>query len=70
MVAALQARFQQGGYDLSSASHRAMASLYSMVQHQASVMSYLDEFRILAALFVLVAPLVWIMRKPQFKERG
>jgi DHA2 family multidrug resistance protein len=43
---------------------------YQMVLRQASVLSYLDAFFILAAVFVIVAPLAWIMRKPKYKVAG
>ncbi|HEV2500303.1 MAG TPA: DHA2 family efflux MFS transporter permease subunit [Terriglobia bacterium] len=70
LLSALQNHFHQEGASLSTANHQAMGALYFMVQHQASVLSYLDSFRILAFLFVIVAPLVWIMRKPRFKRQA
>jgi MFS transporter, DHA2 family, multidrug resistance protein len=66
----LQGSFIHEGYNFSTAGRQALGEIYRMIQHQASVLSYLDSFRILAALFVLVAPLVWIMRKPFFKNKG
>lgn len=70
LLSALQNHFHQEGASLSTANHQAMGAIYFMVQHQASVLSYLDSFRILAFLFVIVAPLVWIMRKPRFKRQA
>ncbi|MGH9401524.1 MAG: DHA2 family efflux MFS transporter permease subunit [Terriglobia bacterium] len=70
LLSALQNHFHQEGASLSTAQRQAMRALYSIVQHQASVLSYLDSFRILAVMFVAVAPLVWIMRKPRFKGQG
>ena len=67
LLATLQGNFIRDGYSFSRAGGQALGEIYRMIQHQASVLSYLDSFRILAALFVLVAPLVWIMRKPHFK---
>ncbi len=68
LLSALQRYFHLQGSDLSTAGHQAMGALYSIVQHQSSVLSYLDSFRVLAIMFVLVSPLVWIMRKPKFKS--
>ncbi|MGH9352412.1 MAG: DHA2 family efflux MFS transporter permease subunit, partial [Terriglobia bacterium] len=70
LLSALQNHFHQEGASPATASHQALGTLYFMVQHQASVLSYLDSFRILAVMFVAVAPLVWIMRKPRFKGPG
>ena len=70
LLSALQAYFHRGGADLSTAGHQALGALYSVVQVQASVLSYLDAFRFLAAMFLLVSPVVWIMRKPHFKSEG
>lgn len=69
LLSALQNHFHQEGASLSTAQHQAMGALYAMVRHQASVLSYLDSFRILAIMFVAVVPLVWIMRKPKFKSQ-
>lgn len=69
LLSALQNHFHQEGASLSTAQHQAMVALYAMVRHQASVLSYLDSFRILAIMFVAVVPLVWIMRKPKFKSQ-
>lgn len=68
LLSALQAHFHQEGASLSSSRHQAVGAVYGIVRHQASVLSYLDSFRILAILFVAVLPLVWIMRKPSFKK--
>jgi DHA2 family multidrug resistance protein len=68
LLSSLQGHFYRGGYDLSTARHQALSVLYSTVQHQASVLSYLDEFRMMAVMFLLVSPLVCLMRKPHFKK--
>jgi MFS transporter, DHA2 family, multidrug resistance protein len=68
MLSALERSLVSQGYSLTTASQQALGEVYKIVQHQASVLSYLDSFRILAVLFILVAPLVWIMSKPRFKS--
>jgi MFS transporter, DHA2 family, multidrug resistance protein len=70
ILSALQSEFVRQGYSFSTAGHQALGEIYRMVIHQASILSYLDSFRILSVLFVVVAPLVWIMRKPHFKTEG
>lgn len=44
---------------------RALEMLDTFVNRQAAVLSYLDAFRVLAVLFVAVAPLIWVMRRAQ-----
>ena len=62
----LAAAFEHQGLTLKHAAHAALITLYTALQRQASVMSYLDGFRIMALLLVVAAPFVWIMRKPRF----
>lgn len=70
LLEAMQGYLHSHGMSLSHAEHAALRALYTLVQQQASVLSYLDAFRLLAVLFAAVAPLVWIMRKPRFKDEG
>ena len=58
------------GTGLENAAREALGVIYAQIQMQASVLSYLDAFRFLAVIFVLAAPFVWIMRKPQFNKPG
>jgi DHA2 family multidrug resistance protein len=46
-------------------STRALGVMYGQVLRQAAVMSYLDMFHVLGTLFLVVTPLVWIMRRPR-----
>ena len=41
-----------------------LGMIYVQVQRQASVLSYLDDFRMLSYLFFLLAPMVFLMRRP------
>ncbi len=65
MLAALKARFMAQGVDAYTATRQAMAMLYGTLRQQAALLSYRDEFYLLAILFLLISPLVWIMRKPR-----
>jgi DHA2 family multidrug resistance protein len=65
----LMAMLHQAGSSLTLASHQAWGLIYGSVLRQATVLSYLDAFRLLAVLFFGVAPLVWIMRKPRFDRQ-
>lgn len=66
----IQAHLHRAGISFFLAGQQAWAVIYGAVERQAAVLSYLDEFRLLALLFLLVAPLVWVMKKPRFKPAG
>ncbi len=68
-LARAEAYFRGQGSSLATAAHQAMALLYGIIQAQAAVLSYMDIFRWLALLFVLISPIVWLMRKPRYGER-
>jgi DHA2 family multidrug resistance protein len=61
---------QQKGASAVLAGHEAFAMLYRLTLEQAAVLSYLDLFQLLGVLFLIVSPLVWIMRKPQYKTES
>jgi hypothetical protein len=42
----------------------AYAALYGMVQRQAAMLSFTDGFKIVAFVFVVLVPFVFIMKKP------
>jgi DHA2 family multidrug resistance protein len=54
-----------GGADPTSATHRAYAMLFGTVQRQASMAAFIDLFRLLAIFFLLMLPLVLLMRRPR-----
>src|SRR6185437_1459018 len=47
-----------------SAAHRALGDLYGMVQQQAALLSFVEVFWLLAAIFLLMSPLVLLMKRP------
>jgi DHA2 family multidrug resistance protein len=49
---------------------RSARVLYGQVIQQATAMSFLDLFHLLGVLFLVVAPIVWIMRRPRLKPVG
>jgi len=42
-----------------------LGMVYQQLQRQASVMSFVDDFRIIAYIFFFLSPLVFVMRRPQ-----
>lgn len=57
--------FMQQGADWSTATQRAIASVYGTVQQQAALLSFIDVFYLMALLFLVLVPLVFLMRKPK-----
>jgi MFS transporter, DHA2 family, multidrug resistance protein len=59
----LRRLFMSQGSDAVTATRQAYAAVWAMVQRQAAMLSYNDTFRLLAAMFVLMLPLLFLMRK-------
>jgi MFS transporter, DHA2 family, multidrug resistance protein len=64
----LRAFFMSSGADAVTATQRAYAALFGMVQRQAAMLSFNHTYLFLAILFVIVMPAVLLMRRP--KSRG
>jgi DHA2 family multidrug resistance protein len=58
--------FMRGGSDWTTATQRAMASIYGAMQQQAALLSFVDVFYLMAFLFLILIPLVFLMRKPKY----
>ena len=65
----MQAYLLRQGENSVSGAHEAVGLLYQQLLRQASALSYLDGFRVMAVLLLLTVPAVWIMRKPHFKSQ-
>jgi DHA2 family multidrug resistance protein len=60
-----RAGFVARGLDFTTASRAAYAALSGMVGQQAIMVAFVQLFRILALVFAVVVPLVFIMRRPK-----
>lgn len=69
MFESLRAAFIARGIDAATAAQRANAALFGMVQKQAAMISFIDGFIMLGLVFLLMLPLIFLMRKPQHHER-
>ncbi|MBW1900801.1 MAG: hypothetical protein JRJ20_04115 [Deltaproteobacteria bacterium] len=58
----LTAAFRAAGSDPFSAEKQALAGLYSEIQQQASMLSFLDDFRIISLLLFAIIPLLVMMK--------
>jgi MFS transporter, DHA2 family, multidrug resistance protein len=61
----LRAGFMAAGADAATATERAYAALFGMVQRQAAMVSFVGLFQLLGLMFLGLLPLVLIMRKPK-----
>lgn len=68
MLEGLRSYFMSSGADAVTATQRAYAALFGMVQRQASMLSFNHTYLFLAILFIIVMPAILLMRKP--KSRG
>jgi DHA2 family multidrug resistance protein len=55
--------FRQGGSDWTTATRQAQAKLYAIVHQQASLLSFMEVFRLMGLLFLAAIPLIWLMRR-------
>jgi DHA2 family multidrug resistance protein len=53
------------GADITTATERAYASLFGSVQQQASMVAFVWVFRMLGVIFLILVPLVLLMKKPR-----
>jgi DHA2 family multidrug resistance protein len=58
------------GYDPADALRRAYGVIWGMLQRQAAMVSFVDTFLALSAVFLLMLPLLLIMKKPRYQARG
>jgi len=63
--AQLKAAFMAAGADAVTATNRAYAALFGMVQRQAAMVSFVGIFQLLAIMFIALVPLVLLMRRPR-----
>jgi DHA2 family multidrug resistance protein len=70
MTQAARSWFQSRGMDPTTASQQALESIWGMVQQQASMIAFIHAFRFLAIMFVVMLPLIFIMKKASGKGGG
>ena len=61
----MKANFMSQGSSAAMATQQAYDSVWGMVQRQAAMLSYNDTFLFLAMMFVLMIPLLFLLRKPK-----
>ncbi len=64
MLKGVQTKMMAHGVDAVTAKHQAYGALWGMVQQQSAMQSFVDTFRALGFVFLLVLPLLLIMKRP------
>jgi DHA2 family multidrug resistance protein len=59
--------FMAGGADITIATQRAYGALFANVEQQARMVAFVSVFRLLGVIFLLLLPLVLLMKKPRGK---
>ena len=61
----MRGAFMAAGADISTATDRAYAAMFGMVQRQAAIVSFVGLFQLLGLVFIIVMPLVLLMKRPR-----
>ena len=65
IVNQLTASFTASGASAASAAHRAEGMIYGMIQRQATMLSFLDDFKLLGIVFFAIIPLFFLLKRPK-----
>jgi DHA2 family multidrug resistance protein len=64
MFLQMRAAFMAAGSDIVTATNRAYAAMFGMLQRQAAMVSFVGLFQLLGVVFLLLIPLVLLMKRP------
>jgi MFS transporter, DHA2 family, multidrug resistance protein len=64
MLERLRGGFLSSGGDPVTASHQALAAVAGLVHRQAAILSFVEIFRLLGIMFLILIPLVFLMKRP------
>ncbi|HYH01072.1 MAG TPA: DHA2 family efflux MFS transporter permease subunit [Terriglobales bacterium] len=70
MLQGMKGWFMSQGADAWTASRRALAGMYGVVQKQAAMLSFVEAFWIMAVMFVAMLPLLFVLRRQMHKEEA
>jgi DHA2 family multidrug resistance protein len=56
------------GSDPVKASRQAYVSIWGMIQRQASMQAFVDTFLAMAVVFMLMLPLLLVMKRPKYSR--
>ncbi len=65
MFTQMRGAFMAAGADVATATDRAYAAMFGLVQRQAAMVSFVGIFQLMGILFLLLVPLVLLMQRPK-----
>jgi DHA2 family multidrug resistance protein len=66
MTKGLEAVMMTHGSDPATASRQAYVSIWGLIERQASMQAFVDTFLAMAVVFMLMLPLLLVMKKPKY----
>jgi DHA2 family multidrug resistance protein len=70
MTSGLQGAMKAHGSDPFLAARQAYVATWGLIERQASMLSFVDTFMAMGIVFLLVLPLLFVMKRPQSRGRG
>ncbi len=61
----MQSRMLARNGDIATSARQAYEAIWGLIQRQASMLAFVDTFRAMAIVFLLVLPLLFLMKKPK-----
>jgi MFS transporter, DHA2 family, multidrug resistance protein len=65
MVASLTSAYTAAGSSAANAAVRAQGTVYGIIQRQAAMLSFLDDFKLLGVVFFAIIPIFFLMKRPK-----
>jgi DHA2 family multidrug resistance protein len=65
MLASLTSAFTSAGGSSTGAASQAHGMIYNMVARQATMLSFVDDFKMLGVVFFAIIPIFFLMRRPK-----
>lgn len=65
MIEGIRGSLVARGQDAATALHQAYAAMFGMIQRQAAMLSFVDTFRLMGGIFLLLLPLLLVMKRPR-----
>ncbi len=66
----LAGRMVATGSDATTAHSRALGAIFGLVERQAEMLSFVDAFHLLGMIFLVITPLVLLMRRPRSRAES
>jgi MFS transporter, DHA2 family, multidrug resistance protein len=70
MLSGLQTKLVAAGSSMAHATSQAQTMIYNTIQRQATMMAFIDNFKMLGVVFFTVIPILLLMRKPRVPAGG